>query len=174
MHILVEALTRRLFSDAPAFQLAGEQGRQRLLSALEQPKWPQYRIAQHKAAELHYSINKGHPYVDGNKRLALTAMLTFLRVNGFVLLVSHDMAEWFALGTANGSISREDGRRFVETHATRLTWSDAHLERMSRRVGRLMTTEEAIEFVAADVRTQPAQFGEAFRSVMEKLLAHTR
>ena len=104
--------------------------------------------------------------MDGNKRLALTAMLTFLRVNGFVLLVSHDIAERFALGTADGSVSREHGRRFVEAHAMRLSWSDAHLERVSRRVARLMTAEEAIEFVAADVQTQPARFAEAFRRVI--------
>ena len=74
------------------------------------------------------------------------------------------MLERFALGTADGSVSREHGRRFVEAHATRLSWSDAHLERMSRRVARLMTAEEAIEFVAADVRTQPPRFAEAFPS----------
>lgn len=71
---LVTRLTERVCPGAPAFQLRGEAGRNALLSALAQPHWPYYRTLPEKAGALHFSLNKNHPFADGNKRFALTAM----------------------------------------------------------------------------------------------------
>ncbi|MBM4415847.1 MAG: hypothetical protein FJ035_06315 [Chloroflexi bacterium] len=74
----------------PAFQLAGGEGEGRLRSALGQPRWPHHRGVAAKAAALHYFLNKNRPYVDGNKRFAVTAMLTFLFINDYGLVASDD------------------------------------------------------------------------------------
>ncbi|MCC6236872.1 MAG: Fic family protein [Dehalococcoidia bacterium] len=55
-----------LFPDGTAFRVAGARGASLLESALAQPRWPQYRTAQAKAAALHYSLNKNHAFIDGN------------------------------------------------------------------------------------------------------------
>lgn len=48
-----------------------------------------------QAAVLAHGIAEGQFFVDGNKRLALVAMLTFLEVNGFRVEASDpELAEW--------------------------------------------------------------------------------
>lgn len=48
-----------------------------------------------QAAVLAHGIAEGQSFVDGNKRLALVAMLTFLDVNGYRLTVSdRKLADW--------------------------------------------------------------------------------
>ena len=84
---IVAELTRRVFPGAPAFQLRGEAGQAMLSSALAQPRWRHHRTLQRKAAVLHYHLNRNHPFIDGNKRFALTAAEYFLDINGAMLLV---------------------------------------------------------------------------------------
>ena len=48
-----------------------------------------------QAAVLAHGIAEGQSFIDGNKRLALVAMLTFLDVNGYRLPVSdRKLADW--------------------------------------------------------------------------------
>jgi death-on-curing protein len=48
-----------------------------------------------QAAELAVGIAEPQPFVEGNKRTALAAMLTFIAINGFELTASHEqLAEW--------------------------------------------------------------------------------
>ena len=74
----------------PDFQyLGGEHGRGLLESAIFQPRQTfngrfLYRTVFDKAAVLLYSRIKDHPFVDGNKRMALTAVTVFLTLNGYV------------------------------------------------------------------------------------------
>ena len=101
-------------------KLAGRAGNAaRLESALAQPRWPHHRTAQQKAAALHYSLNKNHPFVDGNKRLAVAAMAWFLFSNGFLLFATNDQLVEFALSVANDRLSREDSARWIEQRALR-------------------------------------------------------
>lgn len=132
--ILVEAMTRGLFPDTPAFQLNGEAGRGRLLGALDAPRWPQHRTLQTKAGVLHYHLNTDHPYVDGNKRLALTAMDTFLLVNGASLMASPDEVRDLALGVADGSISRSACIAFVRRRTLRFRWDRAQIRSWLQRM----------------------------------------
>jgi hypothetical protein len=99
-----------------------------LLSALEQARLPYYPTLQTKAAVLHHRINKGHPLVDGNKRLALTAMLTFLRINDAILLASGTELEIFALDVAANSLAQDDAIRFVRSRTVRLSWRPEQLD----------------------------------------------
>ena len=126
---IVEVLTRDQFPSTRAFQLAGAEGVARLQSALAQPHWPHYRTAQQKAAALHYSLNKNHPYVDGNKRLAVSAMAWFLSRNGFALLTTSDRLVDFALRVADDRLSRDESARWIERRALRETWSPARTRR---------------------------------------------
>lgn len=48
-----------------------------------------------KAASLMHSIIKNHPFVDGNKRTAITTASIFLLRNGYCLIASHEELERF-------------------------------------------------------------------------------
>lgn len=39
---------------------------------------------------LYYGLNKNHPFRNGNKRISVTALYTFLYINGFILKVTDD------------------------------------------------------------------------------------
>ena len=51
-----------------------------------------YAQLEEKAAALLHSLVRNHALVDGNKRLALTATIAFLRVNGRRLTLTNDDA----------------------------------------------------------------------------------
>jgi len=112
-------LTRDLFPGTHAFQLAGPEGRGRLLSAL----------AQHKAAALHFSLTKNHPYVDGNKRLAVTAMEWFLWRNRIAMLASNSEIVESALDVANDPINARGSVSWVRSRAVRMAWSEQQIGR---------------------------------------------
>jgi death on curing protein len=54
-----------------------------------------YSSLEEKAAVLLHSLLKNHPFVDGNKRTAVTALGVFMRLNGRTLEASQDeLAAW--------------------------------------------------------------------------------
>ena len=60
-----------------------------------------------QAAVLAHGIAEGQSFVDGNKRLALVAMLTFLEVNGYSVPVSdRELADWI-IGLSAGTTPEE-------------------------------------------------------------------
>jgi death on curing protein len=82
-------------ADQAADQLRDAAG---LESALARPQmYRHYEAADLalQASVLAHGIAESQTFVDGNKRLALVAMLTFLSVNGYLVEVSDpDLAEW--------------------------------------------------------------------------------
>ena len=56
-----------------------------LESALYRPQTGYYVDLIEEAAALWESLSQNHPFVDGNKRVAVTTMAAFLRVNGYRL-----------------------------------------------------------------------------------------
>ncbi|HEY3781045.1 MAG TPA: type II toxin-antitoxin system death-on-curing family toxin [Fimbriimonadaceae bacterium] len=56
------------------------------------------------AAAYWLSLTVNHPFADGNKRTALAACSTFLRMNGYYLDVSEIEAELITLALADGTI----------------------------------------------------------------------
>ena len=90
----------------PVFQyLGGDYGKGLLESALAQP--PQsfqgcwlHRNWFDKASALFRSIIKNHPFLDGNKRMALTSVAVFLDLNGYTLYAAQEEAVSFALRVA--------------------------------------------------------------------------
>jgi death on curing protein len=73
-------------------------------------KSPYADIVEIAAAYLFY-IYKNHPFVDGNKRTAMTAAIVFLRLNGIEPLP--DSAEWerLMLDVASSQITRDETTR---------------------------------------------------------------
>lgn len=77
--------------------LGGDQGRAKLESALAQPRQTfggeyLYETTEDKAAAMIWSITKNHPFVNGNKRAALTSANLFLLMNGYALLATQNDA----------------------------------------------------------------------------------
>lgn len=55
-----------------------------------------------KAAALMESLARSHPLVDGNKRLALGAVIVMLGMNGYRLIMTNDQAYDFTIEVATG------------------------------------------------------------------------
>jgi death on curing protein len=58
------------------------------------------------AAAYGYHLAKNHPFVDGNKRIALAAMLVFLEVNGRPLHVDREDLYALMIAVADGRVGK--------------------------------------------------------------------
>lgn len=65
--------------------LGGLRDRGALESALARPQTGYYADVIEQAAALMESLSQNHPFVDGNKRVAISVTAAFLRINGFRL-----------------------------------------------------------------------------------------
>lgn len=63
-----------------------------------------YRDAASMAAALTQSIVGNHCLIDGNKRLGLACLLTFLRMNGWRLTMTNEEAYVFIYAVASGDL----------------------------------------------------------------------
>ncbi|NJN55182.1 MAG: type II toxin-antitoxin system death-on-curing family toxin [Anaerolineae bacterium] len=50
-----------------------------------------------KTAALMESLSQNHPFVDGNKRTAITAAAMFLQLNGYILQITNEEMERFTM-----------------------------------------------------------------------------
>jgi death-on-curing protein len=88
-----------------------------LESALSRPQTGYYGDLIQEAAALWESLSQNHPFVDGNKRVAVTVTAAFLKVNGYRLEFDDADAFLFLIGLY------ESGRmRFAELE----TWLRRH------------------------------------------------
>ena len=71
-----------------------------------------------KAAALMASIVLNHPFVDGNKRVGITAAGLFLRLNGYRLTVGNPELEEFTLRVAQGEVTLNSMANWFERHTT--------------------------------------------------------
>jgi death-on-curing protein len=62
-----------------------------------------------KAAILFYTMIKDHPFVNGNKRIAVTTMLVFLYLNGKWLSISKEDLYELSLQVASTNPRFKDG-----------------------------------------------------------------
>jgi death-on-curing protein len=60
------------------------------------------------AAAYGFGLAKNHPFVDGNKRIALVAMETFLMLNGFALTADDAQTVLVMLSVAAGSFGEDE------------------------------------------------------------------
>jgi len=70
-----------------------------------------------KAAALLQSLLKNHPFVDGNKRTALSSAGIFLKMNGYTLKNYHEEDIEFGVNVDNKHLSIEDISKWLKTHS---------------------------------------------------------
>ena len=69
-----------------------------------------------KTAALMESLAQNHPFVDGNKRTAITAAGLFLRQNGRHLRTTNETLEQFTLSVVNKWVPLDDIAVWFQTH----------------------------------------------------------
>ncbi|SBV99130.1 Death-on-curing family protein [uncultured Eubacteriales bacterium] len=77
---------------------------------------PLYPSLQQKAARLCHSLVQNHPFVDGNKRIGVHAMLVFLSLSGVELDYMQEELIDLGLGLAAGKVSYEEVLRWILGH----------------------------------------------------------
>lgn len=77
-----------------------------------------YPTKEEKGARLGYTLISNHAFVDGNKRIGMYVMLTFLEVNGIRMDCTNDDVTRVGLSVADGSMKYEDLLKWVREHKT--------------------------------------------------------
>ena len=67
-----------------------------------------YKTKEEKAARLGYSLISNHAFVDGNKRIGVYVMLTFLEVNGIRMNPTNEDVVNLGLKVASGEMKYEE------------------------------------------------------------------
>lgn len=75
-----------------------------------------YPTLSEKAARIAFSICNNHPFIDGNKRTAVLAMLVTLKVNEINVAFTQSELISIGLGLADGSMSYEYLIEIIESH----------------------------------------------------------
>ncbi len=75
-----------------------------------------YPSKEEKGAWLGYNLISNHAFVDGNKRIGVYVMLTFLEVNGIRLDCTNEEVVEIGLGVADGSMDYEALLAWVREH----------------------------------------------------------
>lgn len=75
-----------------------------------------YPSKEEKAARLGFSLVSNHAFVDGNKRIGIYIMLSFLEMNGIRLHCTDEEIVNIGLSIASGSMNYEDLRDWVYEH----------------------------------------------------------
>ena len=75
-----------------------------------------YPSKEEKGARLGYSLISNHSFLDGNKRIGMHVMLTFLEVNGIKLECTNDEVAKTGLAVAAGQMNYEDLLIWVRNH----------------------------------------------------------
>jgi death-on-curing protein len=69
------------------------------------------------AAAYLFHLVRNHPFVDGNKRVALLCALVFLGLNGLSLAAPPDALTALVEGAADGHVSKAEVAVFLQKHA---------------------------------------------------------
>jgi death-on-curing protein len=99
----------------------GIRDRGALESAVARPQTGYYADLIQEAAALWESLSQNHPFLDGNKRVAITATAAFLRING--IRVGFDDRECYAflIGLYEaGNLKFDQLDSFLRKHSIRL------------------------------------------------------
>jgi len=100
---------------------------ERLLdSALEQPKATYggnylHDTLMKMAAAYGYHLCNNHPFVDGNKRIALVAMDVFLQRIGFEIIASEKETYKIMIQLSSGGLSKKNLATWLENNTSPLT-----------------------------------------------------
>lgn len=72
------------------------------------------------AAAYHYHLCSNHPFLDGNKRVAVASAEIFLLINGYELMASDDELIEITMSIAQSATSKETLTVFFEANVTLL------------------------------------------------------
>ena len=75
-----------------------------------------YPTKEEKGARLGYTLISNHAFVDGNKRIGMYVMLTFLEVNGIQMDCTNEDVIFAGLSVASGSMNYEQLLAWVREH----------------------------------------------------------
>lgn len=75
-----------------------------------------YPSKEEKAAKLGYSLISNHAFVDGNKRIGVYVMLSFLELNGIHIEATDEDVVSLGLGVADGSMEQKEILDWIQKH----------------------------------------------------------
>jgi len=75
-----------------------------------------YPSKEEKGARLGYTLISNHAFVDGNKRIGIYVMLTFLEINGIRIDCTHEEIVDVGLSVAAGTMDYEALLEWVREH----------------------------------------------------------
>ena len=75
-----------------------------------------YPTKEEKGASLGISLVKNHAFVDGNKRIGMLVMLSFLEINGITLKCTNQEVAKVGLSLASNKMNYEDLLKWVKLH----------------------------------------------------------
>lgn len=75
-----------------------------------------YPSKEEKAARLGFSLISNHAFVDGNKRIGIYVMLSFLELNSIKIWASNEDVVNLGLSVADGSANYDDILKWIQTH----------------------------------------------------------
>lgn len=116
--VVAEAHFRQIREHGGAYGLRDENA---LESALARPqqRWhyqPNSPLSAFAAAYA-YGLARNHPFVDGNKRVALVVMVAFLERNGVELTATNPEALSVILALAAGYLTEEELASWIDAHS---------------------------------------------------------
>lgn len=79
-----------------------------------------YKNINEKGASIVHSIILKHPFIDGNKRTAITSLARFLHINGFKLSATDEQIVKFMLKVAINSVSQLDISNWIERYSNKI------------------------------------------------------
>ena len=75
-----------------------------------------YPSKEEKAAKLGYSLISNHAFVDGNKRIGVYVMLSFLELNGIHIEAADEDVVSLGLGVADGNMEQKEILDWIHKH----------------------------------------------------------
>lgn len=75
-----------------------------------------YPTKEEKAAKICYSLVSNHAFVDGNKRIGVYVMLSFLELNGIRIEANDEDVIHLGLSVADGSMHYEEILEWIRQH----------------------------------------------------------
>lgn len=63
-----------------------------------------------------YGLINNHAFIDGNKRIGILAMLTFLEINGIEVECTDEKLVGLGLDTASGVLKTGDIKKWITEH----------------------------------------------------------
>ena len=75
-----------------------------------------YPSKEEKASRLGYSLISNHAFVDGNKRIGMYIMISFLELNGIRIDANNDDVVKLGLSVASGNANYDDILNWINEH----------------------------------------------------------